>query len=70
MAKANQMMDFLILPDETTAKFLEQTKPYNVINQHLIPLRTRIIDDPSWVKIADGIQTSDEESVEVYRKNR
>ena len=70
MAKANQMMDFLILPDETTAEFLEQTKPYNVINQHLTALRTRIIDDPSWVKIADGIQTSDEESVEVYRKNR
>ena len=67
--KANTMFDFLILPDLETAKNIEVTIAQNFINRYLVKLRTKIVDDPTWVRIAGPIRTNDEEVVEIYRKN-
>ena len=67
---ANDRIDYLVLPDLKTAEYLEVTLDQNYINRHLVALRTKITNDPSWVMIAGSLQTKDTEVVEIYRKNR
>ncbi|MFT5299813.1 MAG: hypothetical protein ACI814_000586 [Mariniblastus sp.] len=67
---ANVRINYLIVPDERSAEWLQQSASHNFINRHLVPLRAKIVSDPSWVLIAAPIKTNEKETVEVYRKQR
>ncbi|MFK7767117.1 MAG: hypothetical protein AB8B55_07830 [Mariniblastus sp.] len=70
IADANNRIDYLILPDKETAKYLETAANHNFVNRFLVQLRQRIVDDDSWFKVGRSIKTNDEETVEIYRKAR
>ncbi len=70
LEEAKARMDYLILPDEKTAAELETTAAHNYINRYLVPLRNRVITDPTWVQVGEPVPTDDKEVVEIYRHNR
>jgi hypothetical protein len=70
VADANARIDYLILPNQATATELQTTAAHNYVNRYLIPLRQRIVDDESWVRIGEPVPTDENEIVEIYRKRR
>ena len=67
MKLANAQLDYLVLPDEASAKAIQQTVSQNYINRHLPALRTKVIEG-KWEKILGPIQTDEDEFVEIYKR--
>lgn len=70
VAESNKRLDFVILPDHTTAKYLTKNRSKNVINRYLVPLRKQFVDSASWEKVESGWRMGRHESVELYKKVR
>jgi hypothetical protein len=70
IADANARIDYLILPDSSTAQALKTTAAHNYINRYLVPLRERIVNDESWSRVGEAIAANESEVVEIYRKSR
>ena len=68
--RANTLVDFLIIPDDKTCSVLQESKPYNYINRFLPIIRREFVLDPSWELLESGIQTADDEFIDVYRRRR
>ncbi len=67
MKLANAQLDYLVLPDEASAKTIQQTVSQNYINRHLPALRTKVLKG-KWEKISGPIQTDENEFVEIYKR--
>ena len=68
--KAIQTMDYLILPDQKTATFVQNHIFYNLINRHSVDLRERILRSGQFEKISGDIVNGPDEVVNVYRNSR
>jgi len=67
IAEAGAKIDFLILPDRESAKTIPLQYGYNVINNHLLPLRQLITNNESWALLKSGVQVDEKEYVDIYR---
>lgn len=69
LAKGDEDIDYLILPDDKTAGYIAETFAHNVINRHQVKLRQAILDR-NWTPISEPIATNENETVIVYRSKR
>lgn len=65
--KANQDIDYLILPDEQSTVAIAGKLPYVIVNRHADEIRNRVLSSGIWIPIGDIIQTDNDESIQVYR---
>lgn len=68
--EANRLIHYLVVPDKETARRLPETQGHNVVNQHVVKIRESFVNDEHWVRIKTGIQTTQDEFVEIYRNSR
>ena len=68
--EANKLIDYLILPDEKTAKRLKTAAAHNYINRYLLELRRLILEDDSWIRVGEPVPTDETEVIEMYRRIR
>jgi hypothetical protein len=67
IGKANRELDYLVVPDEETAKHLQATFGQIYINRFLPELRTKLLAGP-WEKVSEAYQVQRQEYVEIYRR--
>ena len=65
--EANQLIHYLIIPDKVTASRIPETQSHNVVNQHVVRIRELFVNDENWVRVKSGIQTEEDEFVDIYR---
>ena len=65
--EANAKIDYLIIPDEASAKSIPLKVTNVEINKHLTRIRELITNNQSWAMIKSGIQIDENEFVEIYR---
>jgi hypothetical protein len=63
---AAESPDYLLLPDETTLRWLERDRGYYFINRQTRQLRSRLLALNKWVSLGDPIQVDSNERIEVY----
>ncbi|GAA5508337.1 glycosyltransferase family 39 protein [Novipirellula caenicola] len=61
--------DYVVVPDEKTAAHIQQHCAFNIINRYAAKLRNGIVNG-NWERVSGPIQTSENESVEIYRSRR
>ncbi|WP_144057614.1 ArnT family glycosyltransferase [Novipirellula maiorica] len=61
--------DYVVVPDENTAAYVQQHFAFNYINRYASILRKEIVNG-NWERVSDPIQTNEKESVEIYRSRR
>ncbi|MEM9942097.1 MAG: hypothetical protein AAF939_10960 [Planctomycetota bacterium] len=66
----NRLMDYLIVPDASSAAHLSETLSFNYINRFVGLIRGNIVSDPQWARIATGIRTGQNEVVDIYKRLR
>ena len=65
--EANAKIDYLIVPDEASAKSIPLKVTNVEINKHLTRIRELITNNQSWAMIKSRIQIDENEFVEIYR---
>lgn len=67
LAVADREIDYLVIPDEETSRFVQEHISHNVVNRHAIVLRRRLLDGGRWELVAGDIRNGEHEVVHVYR---
>ena len=68
--KANEQLDYLVLPVDATAQFLQLKVSHNIINRHQTYLRQSVLADDRWEKLGEPVKNRTDEVVQLYRNNR
>ncbi len=63
---AAESPSYLLLPDEKTLQWLEQTRGYYFINRQTRELKSRLLALNKWTSLGDPIQVDANERIEVY----
>ena len=64
----NQRVQYLVMPEENSAKYVAQHVQHNVINRFCPELRERILKGGNWVPISEEIQNGPHETVRLFRR--
>ena len=67
VSEAGTEIDFLIIPDEPSAKSIPVKIGNNVVNNHLTRIRELIVNSESWAPVKTDIQVDDKEFADIYR---
>lgn len=67
LAVADREIDYLAIPDEDTARFLEERMQYYIINRHATVLRRRLLESGRWEPVGGDIRNGEHEVVRIYR---
>ena len=60
-------IDYLAIPDEATALFVQERMPFNVINRFAVMIRDRLLHSGHWEPISGVIRNGEHEVVRIYR---
>lgn len=66
----NTKLNYLVLPTQQTALFLQDKIRHVKIHEFAVALRQQILDSGKWIPISDEISLDEEEHVIVYRNQR
>ncbi|WP_372726187.1 ArnT family glycosyltransferase [Novipirellula sp.] len=69
LEQCDRTCDFVVVPDQNTATYVQQHCAYNYINRYASTLRNEIVNG-NWERVSNPIQTSENESVEIYRSRQ
>ena len=64
--EAKRRINYLIVPDKETANRIVASHSHNVINLHAVEIRALIVNDESWELVKSGIQSDEDEFLELY----
>ncbi len=64
---ADKTLDYVIVPDDSTIKFLEEKIAFNIINQHQRYLTNHIVNGGNWLPVTETIENGQHERVTIYR---
>jgi hypothetical protein len=70
LEKAASEVDYLVIPDESTSRFLQDRIHSTVINRYALTIRERLLATGSWVPASGDIRNGKHEVVRLYRNNR
>ncbi|OYP37907.1 hypothetical protein [Rhodopirellula sp. MGV] len=66
ISECEREIDYLVMPDEKTAAYIQQHYAFNVINRYQPNIREHLLAN-GWVAISEPIQANENETVIVYR---
>jgi hypothetical protein len=67
---ALEKVDYLVVADEETAKFMQTHMHWHPTNRLGVEMRRRLLESGAWQKVSDDICSRPEEVVAVYRNTR
>ena len=70
VSRANKQLDYLVMPVDATAEYLQSKVRHNIINQHQTYLKQHVLADERWEKLGDPVENRTNETVQLYRNNR
>ena len=70
LTTAARDIDYLAIPDETTARYVQERMPFNVINRFAVTIRERLLESGHWAPVSDEIRNGVNEVVRLYRNTR
>lgn len=69
LTTAARDIDYLAIPNEMTARFVQERMPFNVINRFAVDLRERLLQSGDWQPVSDEIRNGEDEVVRLYRNS-
>lgn len=67
LTTATDTIDYLAIPDEATARYVQERMPFNVINRFAVVIRDRLLESGRWEPVSGAIRNGEHEVVRIYR---
>jgi hypothetical protein len=67
LTTATGTIDYLAIPDEATARHVQERMPFNVINRFAVMIRDQLLESGHWEPVSGPIRNGEHEIVRIYR---